>query len=194
MTSRISAEMPPSTAGANGARGLTGEDATSLQLPEFVRAPFSAAMSQSMLLPAFIALFGIVAALFLVGITGSAISRRPQSEDDFEGYAEDGDDDDDYVECILRREPDLAHQPDAEVRPVYEEGDKQPVVARVRQPRPASAEAWRSDPVELGHSLLSDYTPQAEPIAFAHNGAHVDDEQRFRPMDDPAGYCRHSSG
>ncbi len=140
MTSRISAEMPPSTAGASGAGAPTGEDATSLQLPEFVRAPFSAAMSQSMLLPAFIALFGIVAALFLVGMTGSAISRRPLPEDDDlagyaedgyaeDGYAEDDDDDDDYVECILRREPDVAQQPDAEIQPV----------ARVRQVGPQLA-------------------------------------------------------
>ena len=41
------------------------------QMPEFLREPFADAMSQSMLLPAFIALFGIGAALFLVGATGS---------------------------------------------------------------------------------------------------------------------------
>jgi hypothetical protein len=35
-------------------------------MPEF-RAPFAVAMSHSMLLPAFVALFGVVSALFLVG-------------------------------------------------------------------------------------------------------------------------------
>ena len=65
MTSRISAEMPPRPAGPPAMA------AVSLQLPEFLREPFSAAMSQSVLLPAFVALLGIVAALFLVGFTPS---------------------------------------------------------------------------------------------------------------------------
>ena len=77
MTSRISAEMPPTAAGA-----ATGDGAVTLQLPEFLREPFSAAMSQSVLLPAFVALFGIVAALFLVGFTPWAVSgwRRAVAE------------------------------------------------------------------------------------------------------------------
>lgn len=117
MTWRIGAEVP----GAAGAP--SGEDA-SLQLPSFMREPFSAAMSQSMLLPAFIALFGIVAALFLVGAVSSALSRR--EGDDLAGYAladerdnpEDDpeDDDDGYVEYILRREPDSAY--DVNTQPV----------------------------------------------------------------------------
>ncbi len=61
MTSRIGAEVPPQLS------DLTGDDDVTVALPEFLRAPFSAAMSQSVLLPAFIALFGIAAALFLVG-------------------------------------------------------------------------------------------------------------------------------
>ena len=75
MTSRISAEMP-------GGAGTPVEEDVTLQLPEFVREPFSAAMSQSMLLPAFIALFGIVAALFLVGAAGLADAGRRRSEAD----------------------------------------------------------------------------------------------------------------
>ena len=72
MTSRIGAEMPPQPSGGAG-----GEAAT-LQLPEFLRDPFAAAMSQSVLLPAFIALFGIVAALFLVGFAPSAMAGGPR--------------------------------------------------------------------------------------------------------------------
>ena len=108
MTWRIGAEVP------QGAGGTSAEDAT-LQLPAFVREPFAAAMSQSMLLPAFITLFGIVASLFLVGAVGSALSRR--EVDDLAGYAlpDDGagdpeDDDDSYVEYILRREPESAYE------------------------------------------------------------------------------------
>jgi hypothetical protein len=54
------------------ARGEGGEAAANTALPESLRAPFAEAMSQSMLLPAFTALFGLVGALFLVGF------QRPQ--------------------------------------------------------------------------------------------------------------------
>jgi hypothetical protein len=101
MTSRLSAEMP------YGGHGPAGAGA--LRMPAFLREPFSAAMSQSLLLPAFIALFGIIAALFLVGFTGSERTREgglpePTPEDDG-GY--DDYDDDDYVEYILRRDADI---------------------------------------------------------------------------------------
>jgi EmrB/QacA subfamily drug resistance transporter len=104
MTSRIGAEMP-----AHAPTGASGR-AITLQLPEFVREPFSAAMSQSMLLPAFIALFGIVASLFMIGFAPSAIGRAG-ARGEGGGSGRDGivdDDYDDYVEFILRREPDSA--------------------------------------------------------------------------------------
>ncbi len=116
MTWRITAEMP------KGAGAPATEDAA-LQLPAFVRGPFSAAMSQSMLLPAFIALFGIIATLFLVGALGSAQSRR--DVDDLAGYAladDPEDDDDGYVEYILRREPDSGY-----------DDNTQPLVALTRR-------------------------------------------------------------
>jgi MFS family permease len=167
MTSRIGAEMPPHQPGA----AADGGDVT-LQLPEFLRAPFSAAMSQSVLLPAFIALFGIAAALFLVGFP-SAIGRRGDGRNSFasaDGSVDDGYDDDDYVELILLREPDAGPPPRAE-----------PPEEQFAEPRRAPADDW--------DSLLG----------FAHNGSHVDDGKRFRPIaspsaDDPTGYGRHSSG
>jgi hypothetical protein len=94
MTSRIGAELP------NAGHAPTG--ANTLTLPAFLREPFAAAMSQSVLLPAFVALFGVVAALFLV--TGRA-TAHPSPEP--AAYDEE-DDEDDYVEYILRREPDAA--------------------------------------------------------------------------------------
>jgi hypothetical protein len=179
MTSRIGAEMPP--------RPPAPEGATTLQLPEFVREPFSAAMSQSVLLPAFIALFGIVAALFLVGFTASS-TREPLPDG---GHLpgdppEDGDfvddDYDHYIEYILLRDPDIGPQ-DAGIEPVYqEESDTEPLEERFGHPRPAPADTWHSGPVESWHSLLDDPLPQDEPIGFAHNGSHVDDEKRFRPI------------
>ena len=68
MTSRISAEMPPAADGPGGEGSVT-------QLPGFLHEPFAAAMSQSLLLPAFIALFGVVAALFLLGFAQPAAAR-----------------------------------------------------------------------------------------------------------------------
>ncbi|ORC06415.1 MFS transporter [Mycobacterium persicum] len=131
MTSRISAEMPPPPDGAPG----FGGDGGGLQLPEFVRAPFSAAMSQSMLLPAFIALFGIVAALFLVGGMGATASRRLLSQqdhgddygDDDQDADQDFDDDDDYVEYILQPEPDRWHRSDGEIPWAYGQSRGEPV-------------------------------------------------------------------
>jgi EmrB/QacA subfamily drug resistance transporter len=180
MTSRISAEMPP-----HAATGETRDGAITLQLPEFVREPFSAAMSQSVLLPALIALFGIVAGLFLVGFTPSAMTREGKAGD----LADDGDvidydyDDDEYVELILRREPDIRLPPRADIGPAHEEeSDTEPLKKRYQHPRAAPPDAWQTYPVDSWHSLLDDPVPQVKPIGFAHNGSHVDNGQRFRPI------------
>ena len=101
MTSRIGAEMP----GAGGPP--RGEGALAV-LPEFLHAPFAAAMSQSMLLPAFVALFGVVAALFLRGLrTGADPGTDPGTGPvaDPEPYLDPrDDDDDDYVEFLVDRD------------------------------------------------------------------------------------------
>ena len=81
------------------------------RLPAFLHEPFAAAMSQSLLLPAFFALFGVVAALFLLGFGDS--DRLVEDDDDLEdadrnaGYAVEygGDetfvDDDEYLEYTV---------------------------------------------------------------------------------------------
>jgi hypothetical protein len=167
MTSRISAEIP-------GGAGTPVKEDVTLQLPEFVREPFSAAMSQSMLLPAFIALFGIIAAMFLVGAAGLADAARRRSDtDDPDSYAlgdaedgpDDGYDDDAYVEYILRREPVSAQGSENGSTHGSEKGyaDKdrtQPVVALSRNPRPATARPDQS-------------------IGYANNGARTRDGDRF---------------
>jgi EmrB/QacA subfamily drug resistance transporter len=181
MTWRIGAEMP-----LHQPTEPTGEGDVVLQLPEFLRAPFSAAMSQSVLLPAFVALLGVVAALFLMGFAHSITGRKGKGRNlltpDGGDFVDDDYDDDDYVEYVLLREPDA----------------ESPSPTRTE---PAPADAWHGDPVESWDSLLG----------FAHNGSHVDGENRFRPMaspsafessgqqyrpdpdDDPTGYGRHSS-
>lgn len=171
MTSRIGAEMPARRSGA-------AEGAVSLQLPEYLRGAFAAAMSQSVLLPAFVALFGIIAALLLVGLTPSAIAGGDLAgEGDFvdEGY-----DDDEYVEFILLREPNTGPPPRA--LPVFDESNTEPLEDRAARPRPAPAEVRHSGPVDSWHSLLDDPAAQAAPIGFIHNGSHVDGGQRFRPI------------
>jgi hypothetical protein len=137
-----------------------------LQLSEFLREPFSAAMSQSMLLPAFIALFGVAAALFMMGVTASGANREPARDptgssndgpiDGFDvptepvgvmrghpnDFADTGYDDDDYVEF----EYPLSRAPD--------------------------------DPPERKGDMASG----VEPISIAHNGFHVDHGRRLRPI------------
>ncbi|BEH77979.1 MULTISPECIES: MFS transporter [Mycobacterium] len=68
MTARIAAEMPPSP---GNSPALRGSDGTAVRLPGLLREPFSVAMSQSMLLPACVALCGVAAGLFMLGFSGS---------------------------------------------------------------------------------------------------------------------------
>ena len=71
MSARVNAEM--GGAGRGAGSGTT-------QLPASLHEPFGAAMSQSVLLPAFVALFGVLAAVFLLGSTqpGPDVSRTEQ--------------------------------------------------------------------------------------------------------------------
>nr|WP_234789935.1 DHA2 family efflux MFS transporter permease subunit [Mycolicibacterium fortuitum] len=104
MTSRIGAEMPGAATAAPRGEGAVAE------LPEFLHAPFSAAMSQSMLLPAFIALFGVVAALFLLGFDAEA-TFAPNPEPYLDPR---DDDDDDYVEFVVSHGHDGGGDGDAD--------------------------------------------------------------------------------
>ena len=257
MTSRISAEMP-----GGGQGGAVGEGAVT-ELPEFLREPFAVAFSQSLLLPAFAALFGIIAALFLFGFTpAKATSPRGRSAergrdehrtevnpvvsedgwaDDDSGYRRefasqpnlfrrlDNDDyghdfdpdydhdydddfaDDEYIAVEVVREP----EPEQFDRERQDEPPTDPLPIRVEHPRPAPAAAWHSAPVESWQSLIEDEpepefraetavtadeyarfddlepfdtarpTPAIEPIGFAHNGFHVDDDEKFQPVPPP---------
>jgi hypothetical protein len=194
MTSRISSQMGPMSDGESA--GPPGAEGAALQLPEFLREPFAAAMSQSMLLPAFIALFGVVAALFMLGFTDSAsggderpagdtgadaptrrVRVRPSAAEGFaggfDGFRDGFDDDDDYVEYTLpRRSTASSPRPSrAAVRPARypNEGLTEPLTLPTDELRAASS----------GPASPS----EAEPIGFAHNGFHVDDAQRFRPIE-----------
>ena len=78
MTSRISAEMP-----GGGVRPAAEGSVT--KLPPYLHEPFAAALSQALLLPAFVALFGVVAAMFLHGFGDrSARAHVDDGPDDLE--------------------------------------------------------------------------------------------------------------
>jgi EmrB/QacA subfamily drug resistance transporter len=144
MATRISNELPAAPANA------APSDLAVLKLPAFLHEPFATALSQSMLLPAFVALFGIIGALFLVGgsprrIPGPGFSGDDDVTDWIPVYDE-GYDDDEYIEYVVPREPDY-------YRPAYEAEDED----------------------ETEQILWRRPEPEPEPIGFAHNGFHVDD-------------------
>jgi hypothetical protein len=174
MTWRIGAEMPPYIPGEEGGTGL--------ELPAFVREPFSAAMSQSVLLPAFIALFGIVAALFLVGFM-PALNRKAQDAELAGHVPDDGGDDDfdNYVEFILRSESDAGGPLGAQTESTFEDDcDTDPRQVRVQQPRQAPADVWRRDPVDSWRSLLAEPSPSG-PVGSVHNDPRIDGGRRAQP-------------
>jgi EmrB/QacA subfamily drug resistance transporter len=195
MTWRISDELPPRISDATP----RGEGAVT-QLPAFLHPPFSEAMSQSMLLPAFVALFGVVAALFFIGVLGDARSdgrRTSDSEapteeiaaiqeryliDDYRDpdkyralnrYFAVVDEFDDYAEYTLEPPP---------VEP--DDSDTEPIAAR---PDPLRGEPVDLEP-DLGYETLYHEPPDRwlrsslEPIGFAHNGMHVDRDPLFRDL------------
>ncbi|MCB0946373.1 MAG: MFS transporter, partial [Mycobacterium sp.] len=51
----------------SGPGGPAAQESAVRELPGFLHEPFAAALSQSLLLPAFVALFGVIAALFFIG-------------------------------------------------------------------------------------------------------------------------------
>ena len=177
MTSRINAELPFAAAAPGG-----GEAA---QLPDFLREPFATAMSQSLLLPAFVALFGVIAAMFLLGFGESAVPTPPRSAGPDEEWEDDdyGVDDDDYVEftvphpvtgtggsarpAITPVAPEVA----APAAPVArnggdDEGDTEPMAARHQNVLTPPVDTWHDEPVQRWHSLLQDDEP--EPPAARH--------------------------
>jgi EmrB/QacA subfamily drug resistance transporter len=215
MTWRIGGELPPQPDGA----APRGEGAVT-QLPAFLRQPFSDAMSQSTLLPAFVALFGVVAALLLVGArpapalpAGAAEFGEADDDqlDDFEPrtdeipaiheqylldeYGANFDDDnlDEYGAIFDDEDYDAVYalappeQPaDVVPSPPPDDSDTAPLALRAD---PGHVELVQLQPKEPYEPLYHDppdswMHPSAEPIGFAHNGFHVDREQRFREVGD----------
>ncbi|MBW0018646.1 MAG: MFS transporter [Mycobacterium sp.] len=207
MASRISAEMP---------RGDGHVPAGSLQLPTFVREPFAAALSQSMLLPAFVVLFGIIAALLLAGFATSAFARDnarraggasgafggsgafgASGARGASGACDASDDewfdDDDYVEYVLVREPipapPVPRRPAPPGRPVPSGRPvppRRPVPSGRPVPPVRRGQPPRGQPVRPPSGVRVRPQPRADPIGFAHNGSHIDPGERLRRVGDPA--------
>jgi EmrB/QacA subfamily drug resistance transporter len=190
MTTRLSAEMPLAADGPGGEGSVT-------ELPGFLHEPFASAMSQSLLLPAFIALFGVVAAMFLLGFASPAAPGPQRSEPADDYWDDDHDiDDDDYVEFTVAHPEPL---PPVDAIRVEEEDHTEPIVTPVHtwpdepaEPMPAppvehaQPQGYRREPVRSLFDFVADVPPpkpSVEPIGFAHNGFHVYEEQRYRPLD-----------
>ncbi|KUI47120.1 MFS transporter [Mycobacterium sp. GA-1199] len=175
MTWQVNSEMP-----SWASDPAQGGDGGATQLPSFLHTPFSAAMSQALLLPAFVALFGVLAAVFLLGY-----ARRPLepaatvAPDDDEPFV---DDDDDYVEYTIDWNDGAASWVRAEREPATE-----PLPAREERPTQHSDDSWRA----ILDQLLADVPPvppaepRDDPIGLSHNGLRADDERRPTWLDPP---------
>lgn len=162
MTSRISAVMPDG--------GARPSEASITALPEFLQVPFAEALSQALLLPAFVALFGVIAALFLRGFDHppAAAVQSPQ-RDEYRPdpraahHPDDGDypDDDEYVEYVIEwDEP----QPVAVPGPAPDDSETEPLAVHVEHPLHAPADTWHGGPVEAWQHLTEDAVTEVHPI------------------------------
>lgn len=174
MTYRIGAQMPPQAADEGADAG------TSLQLPELLREPFAAAMAQSVRLPAFVTLFGIIAALFVVGFAARAFGagRGGDAWADEDDMVDEDYDDDEYVELVLVREPE--GKPGRDIGSARERHHQARVPVPPRRPRTAP----HVRPGDAVRGLVADPAP-ARPNGYAHNGAPAGshaDGRTYRPV------------
>jgi EmrB/QacA subfamily drug resistance transporter len=159
MTSRISALMPDG--------GARPSEASITALPEFLQVPFAEAMSQALLLPAFVALFGVVAALFLRGSDQPPVVAAPPPQRD--EYRLDPDahhpdeyypDDDEYVEYEVEwdetgwDETGWAEPGPARVSgPAPDDSDTDVLIVHVEHPLHAPSDTSRGGPVATWQHL-----------------------------------------
>ena len=174
MASELSAKIP-GAADASQAEGQVS------QLPEFLQPPFASAMSQAMLLPAFAALFGVVAAPFLLPFLATPAPSPQGPEEPHEPYDPDhelywADGEDEYLEYEVTWEHHQPHQPapadaladtdvlDPVTEPMREEYQPDPPAAA-----PSAKPEWRS----ILDQLLDE--PDHKTNGHAHNGFHLAD-------------------
>ncbi|OAN34169.1 MFS transporter [Mycolicibacterium iranicum] len=174
MASELSAKIP----GAADASQAEGQVA---QLPEFLQPQFASAMSQAMLLPAFAALFGVVAALFLLPFLATPAPSPEGPAEPHELYDPDhelywADGEDEYLEYEVTWEHNEPHRP-APVDAFADTDVLDPVTEPMREERrrdlpeaaPSTRQEWRS----ILDQLLDE--PVHEPNGHAHNGFDIAD-------------------
>jgi EmrB/QacA subfamily drug resistance transporter len=200
LTSRISAELPPMPQAVRGEGSVT-------RLPPWLHEPFATAMSQSLLLPAFVALFGVVAAVFLLGFRNA---DRLTGDDDLDDADRDavyavecgGDetfvDDDEYLEYEVAWDDEP--EPVTQTLPVVwaDESVTEPMRSRAEHLMHAPAEAWHSDPVESWRHFPRDDEPDesapepGEPQGDSWRGdldELLSDVPPLRPDAEPIGFA-----
>ncbi|MDA2892889.1 MFS transporter [Mycolicibacterium sp. BiH015] len=172
MASELSAKIP----GAADASQAEGQVA---QLPEFLQPPFASAMSQAMLLPAFAALFGVVAALFLLPFLATPAADPAVPDERHEPYDPDhelswADGEDEYLEYEVTWEHHEPPQPasadsladtdvlDPVTEPMSEEHRPDLSVAA-----PSAKQEWRS--------ILDQLLDEPARNGHAHHGFHLTD-------------------
>ncbi|MGB8403729.1 MAG: MFS transporter [Mycobacterium sp.] len=169
MTARIGAELP------GGGQRPSGAEGAMLRLPPFLHDAFASAMSQSLLLPAFVSLFGVIAAMFLRGHAdplATLVTRRPVAEPESESVEPNYFPDfDDYLEYAVDRD-----QLDFE----YES-------ERITTPIPVESPMYA--PLD---DLLGEAGAEPAPTLIAPSrGRHYrDDDEDLQP--DPGIYGKHS--
>lgn len=193
MASELSAKIP-GAADASQAEGQVS------QLPEFLQPPFASAMSQAMLLPAFAALFGVVAALFLLPFLAAPTQSPRGPEEPHEPYDPDhelywADGEDEYLEYEVTWQHHEPHQPapsDALADTDVLDSVTEPIREEYRPEQPAAAPSAKQEWRSILDQLLDE--PVHDTNGHAHNGFHLADgfDGREDGQDRPTG--KHSRG
>lgn len=172
MASELSAKIP----GATDASQAEGQVS---QLPEFLQPPFASAMSQAMLLPAFAALFGVVAALFLLPFLATPASSPQGLEEPHETYDPDhelywADGEDEYLEYEVTWEDHEPHQP-APADAIVDTDVLDPVTEPMREEHRPDLSAAAPSPKQEWRSILDQLLDEPDRNGHAHNGFHLAD-------------------
>jgi EmrB/QacA subfamily drug resistance transporter len=190
MTSRIAADLPPMPGGRQP------EHASAvMQLPEFLHEPFAAAMSEATLLPAFVALFGVVAALFMVGYVIDPARRTTGRSDhgadaddfgdfDVDDYDDFDDLDDGAADARVPERVSLPRHfhPRSADPEAAERTEPIPVVTPPRIPQARRPQDPPTEPLTVEIPRMPTVIAELEPIVPHHNGFDVDAGRHLRPL------------
>ncbi|WP_395311935.1 MFS transporter [Mycobacterium sp. AMU20-3851] len=200
MTSRIGAEL-------SGAGAPVRGEGPAPELPRFLFGPFSEALSQSLLLPAFVALFGVAGAIFLRGFSTTpvpvpaVVPAQAAPVDEQHSLDETWDEEDDYIEYTVDWQPVTppADPPTDIVEVVTDDPITDRLYDHVEHPLHAPVEVWHPGPVETWSHPTEEPEHEPEPAWDsvldgwpappehpARNGFHSDQQGWLQPTEPPA--------